>query len=143
LRRALTRRAIQTGVAVLNRGEPEIAFGIYHPGCELVLDRVFPGLPQRTCGRDARIRFQQQWNAEWGDFWFEPEELVSFGDNRSLLILGRVKGTGRSSGAGADGEWGALFTLKSGGSSRSGHSSTMQRPSTPPGFRNSACTKAG
>ena len=114
LRRTLIRRAVQTGVQVLNRGEPEIAFGVYHPDCELVLDRLFPGLPQRTRGRDARIRFQQQWNAEWGEFWFEPQELVSFGDNRSLLILGRVKGTGRSSGAGTDGEWAALFTLKRG-----------------------------
>ena len=114
LRRTLIRRVIQTGVQVLNRGEPEIAFGIYHRDCELVLDRPFPGLPQEAQGRDARIRFQQQWNAEWGEFWFEPEELISFGDNRSLLVLGRVKGTGRSSGAGTDGQWAALFTLKGG-----------------------------
>jgi ketosteroid isomerase-like protein len=114
LRTTVIRRAIEAGVAVLNRGEPEIAFGIYHLDCEFVVDHPFPGLPPGTRGRDARIRFQQQWNVEWGAFWFEPEELISFGDNRSLLILGRVKGTGRSSGAGFDSEWAALFTLKGG-----------------------------
>ncbi len=114
LRRTLISRALQAGIRVLNRGEPEIAFGVYHQDCELVVDRPIPGLDQGARGRDARIRFQQVWNAEWGEFRFEPEELLSFGDNRRLVMLGRIKATGRSSGAGLDSEWAALFTFEGG-----------------------------
>lgn len=66
-----------------------------------------------TRGRDGRIRFQEAWNAEWGEFRFEPEELVDFGGNR-VLVIGRIKGSGRTSGATFDGEWAALMTFADG-----------------------------
>jgi ketosteroid isomerase-like protein len=64
-------------------------------------------------GRAARINAEKRWIAEMGEFHFEPEELIDFGDNR-FLVLGRVKGSGLSSGAGFDNEWGLLLTITAG-----------------------------
>ena len=99
----------------LNRGEPQTAFSVYHPtDSELVVGERFLGLAMEgTRGRDARIRFQEAWNAEWGEFKFEPEELFDFSDNRALII-GRIRGSGRTSGAEFDGEWAALMTVADG-----------------------------
>ncbi len=66
-----------------------------------------------THGRDPRIRFQQRWIAEWGEFRFEPDEMLDLGDHR-LLVVGHVKGAGISSGAAFEEEWAALLTLSAG-----------------------------
>jgi ketosteroid isomerase-like protein len=113
LRQVLLRRAFQAGVAALNRGSPEVAFAIYHVDCEFELGKLAPVGLEGTRGREDRIRFQQRWNAEWGDFRFELEEVRDLGDHRALIV-GRIKGAGLSSGAEFDNEWAALFTLSSG-----------------------------
>lgn len=112
----LLRRAIAAGVEALNRRDLGAVFALYHPNCELeVPGSQLPGvgLQERASGRAERIRFQEIWNAEWEDFRFEPQEIVDFGEGR-VLVIGRVKGTGRASGAAFDGEWAALFTISRG-----------------------------
>jgi ketosteroid isomerase-like protein len=102
------------GIAELNNGRPERAFAVYHPtDSVLAVGKRFLGLAmEEPRGREARIQFQRAWNAEWGEFRFEPDEVVDFGDR--LLIIGRIRGSGRASGAGFDGEWAALMTIKAG-----------------------------
>jgi hypothetical protein len=76
LRRVLLRRFAQLGFEALNRRDYEAVFALlYHPDAELT---VFPefvalGFEPVYRGLDARIGFHERWNAEWGDFWFEPK----------------------------------------------------------------------
>jgi ketosteroid isomerase-like protein len=51
--------------------------------------------------------------AEFREFRFESEELVDLGDSR-VLMVGRMKGIGRTSGAAVDHDWAALFTFAAG-----------------------------
>ena len=115
LRKAVFRRALVTGVQALNRGRPERAFSVYHPtDSVLVVGERFLGLAmEEPRGREGRIDFQRAWNAEWGEFRFEIEEVIDFGDHR-ILVVGRIEGTGRASGAAFDGEWAAMLTFADG-----------------------------
>jgi ketosteroid isomerase-like protein len=92
-----------------------VAFALYHPDIQSIFDEsmVSLGIEPVYHGREARIDMQQRWNAEWGDWQFEPEELIDLGDSR-LLIIGRLKGSGLSSGAPVNHECGFLFTLSAG-----------------------------
>jgi ketosteroid isomerase-like protein len=115
LRQAVVRRATQLGLEAVNRGDFEAAFVLYDPLVELITEPRFVelGFERVYRGREERIRFQQRWVAEWGDFQFAPEELVDLGDDR-LFVSGRIVGSGLSSGASFDSDWAVLFTLSAG-----------------------------
>jgi ketosteroid isomerase-like protein len=115
LRQALIRRSVKLGFEALNRGDFKSAFSAYDPEVELVpapqlkglgLDNVYRGLEGRT-------RFQERWHAEWGDFQHVPEEVIDLGDG-GVFVLGRLCGTGRSSGAAFDSDLGVVFTISAG-----------------------------
>ena len=116
LRKALLRRAVLLVLEASNRGDFESAFGaLYDPDCEFIppAELVTVGAAEsKACGREARRRFQRQWNAEWGEFRYEPEELIDLGDR--MLVLGRIRGIGLSSGATFDNEWTTLVTIPAG-----------------------------
>jgi ketosteroid isomerase-like protein len=114
LRQAMVHRAMQLGVEALNRRDYKAAFALYHPDAELT---VFPefaalGFEPAYRGRDARIGFHDRWNAEWGDFRFEPEELIDLGDR--VVVHGHMKGSGLSSGAAVDTYWASILILSGG-----------------------------
>ena len=115
LRRASVRRAAQLGFEALNRDDVEAAFVLYHPDVELDLPTDFVGLgldpPER--GREARVNFERKWNAEWGVRRYGFEEIIDLGDDR-LLLVGRFKASGPSSGAGFDNEFAEIFTFSAG-----------------------------
>jgi ketosteroid isomerase-like protein len=114
LRQALLRQGFRQGIESLNRGDFEAVFGYWDRDCEFVpvnMDRL--GV-EGTRGRQERIRFQQQWVADWGEFRFEPEEIIDLGDGRRLMWVGRIKGTGLSSGVPVGGECAVLLTLSAG-----------------------------
>jgi ketosteroid isomerase-like protein len=115
LRQALIRRADQQGFEANNRGDYEACFGLYHPDVELIVPPQFValGLDPQYRGREERVRFQRRWNAEWGEVRFEPEELIDFGDGR-LLTVGRITGSGLSSGAAFDNDYAVLHTVSAG-----------------------------
>jgi ketosteroid isomerase-like protein len=115
LRRALFRRVVQTGWEAFNRRDLEAAFLLYHPDCASTYPPGLAtiGLGAGTHGLDERMRSQQKALDEWAEFRFEPEELIDPGDGR-LLSIGRMRGTGLSSGATVDVEWAALFTTVGG-----------------------------
>ena len=115
LRQALIRRSVKLGFEALNRGDFKSAFTAYDPEVEMVpapqlkglgLDNVYRGLEGRT-------RFQQRWHDEWGDFQHAPEEVFDLGDD-GVFVLGRLRGSGRSSGAVFDSDWAVLFEVSAG-----------------------------
>lgn len=112
LRRWLLRRFFRLGLEAINRGDFEAIFCLWSGDCEFVpiQELGFEG----TRGPGERIRFQQRWVDDWGEFRFEPEELIDLGDNRRLMWLGRTKGSGRDSGALIDSECGVIVTLSGG-----------------------------
>ena|SRR5215217_1143345 len=88
---------------------------VYDSEVELISDPrlIALGFERVYRGREERIRFQERWTAEWGDFQFAPEELVDLGDGR-LFASGRIVGSGLSSGAGFDGDWACVWTVSAG-----------------------------
>ena len=115
LREAVLRRAVQLGLEASNRGDFEAAFALYDSQVKLITEPRLTelGFDRVYRGREERVRFQQRWAAEWGDFQFAPEELVDLGDGR-VFVSGRILGSGLSSGAGFDSDWAVLFVVYAG-----------------------------
>ncbi len=114
VRGAFVRRTAERGAAAVNRGDYEAAFVLYHPALEATFPQQLATLGAETdfATLAARIEFQRQWVAEWREFGFEARELIDLGDR--LLVLGRVRASGRVSGARLDDDWGLLVTLSDG-----------------------------
>jgi ketosteroid isomerase-like protein len=115
LRQAILRRSVRVGLEAVNRGDYEAAFALSDPGIELnsPADMIGLGEASVTHGREERVRFQERWTTQWGEMRFEPDELIDLGDGR-LLVIGRMKGSGLSSGAAFENEWANLLTLAGG-----------------------------
>jgi ketosteroid isomerase-like protein len=99
----------------MNRCDYESAFSLFHPDAELVTPpdaAVVTNFPARVEGRRERIRLERTWRGEWRDLRYEPEELIDLHDQ--LLLLGRMTGSGASSGAGSESEWADLLTVSRG-----------------------------
>ena len=117
LRQALIRRAVKLGFEAMNRGDFKAAFSPYDPGLEMITDAKLRALGFENVyhGVAGRMRFQERWQAEWRDFKYALDEVIVFGDNR-LLVSGRLRGSGRSSGAGFETYWADLLEISSAGS---------------------------
>lgn len=63
-------------------------------------------------GVQARLRYELNWRAHWGDYRYEPDELRDLGDR--LLAIGRIRSTALSSSAAIDTDYADLFTLSAG-----------------------------
>ena len=86
---------------------------LYHPDCESVLPPQLASLGEKEPrGREERIDWQRRWNADWGGFQFEPEELIDLGTRQ--LLVGYIRGSGLSSGASVRSEWAVLFASSAG-----------------------------
>ena len=114
LRQAILLRVVRLGFEAANRGDYEAAFGFYDRDIEFVPPPSMIGLGDEPSyhGPEARIEYEQNWRAEWGDFRYEPEELRDLGDR--LLLIGRIRSSGLSSGAAIDTDFANLFTLSAG-----------------------------
>ena len=89
-------------------------FLLYPPDVEFITPPRFValGFDPVYRGREARFDFQRRWTAEWGEMRFEPDEMIDLGDR--VLFVGRVKGSGVSSGAAFETQWAVLCTLSGG-----------------------------
>jgi ketosteroid isomerase-like protein len=109
LRRSLIRRSVVSGWEALNRRDLDVTFALYDPE---VVSEFDPGLVSvglaNTHDREARIDLQREALATL-ELCFEAKELIHAGPNR-LLTLGRMTGTGATSGAVFDTDWAALLT---------------------------------
>jgi ketosteroid isomerase-like protein len=114
LRQAVVHRVAVGATEAVNRGDHEAAFVFHHPDVELHSPPEMVGLGEDsvTRGREERVRFQRTWTAQWGEVRFEPEEVTDLGDR--MLMIGRMKGSGLSSGAAFDSEWANLTTISAG-----------------------------
>jgi ketosteroid isomerase-like protein len=113
LRQACLCRAVRLAYEATNRSDYEAAFALYHPDIELITPAAFESLGTSGLrGREERVRFQRRWNADWGEMRFEPEEINDLGPR--VLVIGRIKGSGLSSGAAFENEWANLLTLSGG-----------------------------
>jgi ketosteroid isomerase-like protein len=103
---------VQLGLEALNRRDYDAAFANYDPRVELILDPRLVGLgfDRIYRGRTERVRLQQRWFAEWGDFRFAPRELIDLGDRR-IFVSGHIVGSGLSSGAAFDSDWALLLMV--------------------------------
>jgi len=115
LRMALVGRVATLAIEAHNRGDLEAAVAVYDSEVEYVTPpQIIPlGFEPIYRGRDARIEVQRRWTAEWGEFTFKPEELIDVGDGR-VLMLGRMEGSGLTSGVMIDNDWADLFTIARG-----------------------------
>ena len=115
LRKAIVRHYARLEFEAVNRRDFEAQFALYHPDGESFFPRemVSLGWERVTRGREARERAQRRWNEEWGEFRFEPEQVVDLADGRFMLV-GRTRGSGLSSGAAVDHDWAIIFTLTGG-----------------------------
>jgi ketosteroid isomerase-like protein len=114
LRQALVRLAVRAGFEAINRGDYEPPFAFYAQEGELITPPQLVGLgfDPVYLGPEQRIAFQRKWVAEWGEFRAEVEEIIDLGDR--VLLVGRLKGSGPSSGAAFDEQWADLLTVSVG-----------------------------
>jgi ketosteroid isomerase-like protein len=110
-RREFLRRAAHSGFDALNRGDFEASFMLYHPYGQFITPPRLVGLGFDPVyrGSERRSEFQRGWVTEWGEMRFEPKEMLDLGDR--VLFVGRVRGSGVSSGAAFESDWACLFTI--------------------------------
>jgi ketosteroid isomerase-like protein len=60
-------------------------------------------------GRPDRIRWEAKWREQWGDVHYVPDELIDCGE--SVVVTGRLEGSGAGSGAAVDTDWAMLIHL--------------------------------
>jgi SnoaL-like domain len=95
IRRFFLRRAVRVAIEATTRGDYEAAFMSFHPDVELNPPPgvvTLGGFPARLHGRRERMRHERRWRDDWGDFRYEPEELIDLKDQ--VLVLGRMVGSG-------------------------------------------------
>jgi ketosteroid isomerase-like protein len=111
LRRVVVGRAARRTFEASNRRDYAVAFALYHPKGESVLPSAVLslGIDAHTRGRAERERVQREWDDQWGDPRFDLREVVDLGDR--IVLLGRFKASGPSSGIGVDRAGGFVITL--------------------------------
>jgi ketosteroid isomerase-like protein len=114
LRQAIVRRLVRQSFEAANRGDYEVTFALYDRDVELIPPTGLVRLGDEASyrGLEARVRYERNWRAEWGDFRYEPDELRDLGDR--FLVIGRIRSSGLSSGAAIDTDFANLFTLSAG-----------------------------
>lgn len=115
IRQALLRHGTRVAFEAINRRDYESGFLTYSEDGETFYPAEFVqvGLVgARTSGRMSRVDTQRRWDADWGEFRNEPDELIDLGDR--VLILGRMVGRGVSSGAAFSREVAYLLTVSNG-----------------------------
>ena len=115
VRRLLMSRVVRRGIEASNRGDYEVAFLSFHPDVEYLAPTgtvVLGTFPERSQGRRGRIEFERSWRGDWGEFRYEPEELIDLTDR--LLLVGRMIASGRTSGVATESEWAGLYTISRG-----------------------------
>ena len=115
LRQAIIRRSVLLAFEALNRRDFPATFVGYHPNVVSIWPgrMVSLGFDPVMRGLKARIDAHMRWEAEWGEWRIEPEELIDLGDGR-LLVTSRPQGIGLGSGATVEMSGAFLITVSAG-----------------------------
>ena len=114
LRRLLLDWGIGHGFAALNRRDHAAALAAWANDVETAWPRELAGLgfDRVSRGRDERFRFQRQWESELGEHQQKGVEIIDVGDR--LVVLARILGSGRTSGAAFQNEVGYVLLFSKG-----------------------------
>jgi ketosteroid isomerase-like protein len=114
LRRTMVRTFSRLVFEAANRGDYKAAFALVPKDFETVTppELVGFGFESTYRGPAGRLRFQEQWLSELGEFQQEAEAVIDLGDH--LLLLARMRGIGASSGAAFDSEVAYLIRVAHG-----------------------------
>jgi ketosteroid isomerase-like protein len=92
-------------------GDPDTMIAASHPDFDMQLVGV-GGEPVHYMGASGIREFFHDVAESWETFRFEATDLRDLGDR--VLVLGRVGGRGRLSGAEVDDQWGWIVELRDG-----------------------------
>ena len=115
LRQAVMASVVRSAFEAANRSDFDAAVVFCHPDIEVIEPPQLYELglePMRGTGLETRKQVQRRWQAEWGAFRIEPEYIVDLGDR--LLVVSRMQGAGRASGAAFETDVANLFELAGG-----------------------------
>lgn len=115
LRQVTLRHTVEQGVEAYNRSDYAALRPTYHANVEVVSEpqAVALGFEPVYHGFAGWLEYSKRWNAEWGDYQVEPEELIDLGDGR-LLATGHQRALGSGSNAATRSDWAALWTFSAG-----------------------------
>jgi hypothetical protein len=117
LRQAMLLRAARLATDADKRGDQEAVFLFWDPDCVSIPPPELAAVGEGgTTGIEERIRTDQRWREDWGEFTYQPEELIDLGER--VLVVGRVVGSGAGSGVAVGTDWGLLLTLSARGIAR-------------------------
>ncbi len=88
------------GKTAIDRFDPEIA---------MVESRTIPGAPS-AYGIDAVRRYMESFPKYWREIRFEPQEYIDAGEQ--VVVMARLVGRGKSSGAEVKRTWAYVWTLR-------------------------------
>jgi ketosteroid isomerase-like protein len=114
IRRTVVRLTVRWALEAVNRGDHEAAFAVLPPDYETITPPELAGLGLEPTyrGRDGRLSMQLAWMRDLGEFEQEAEEVIDTGDR--IILLGRMMGTGLSSGANFESEVAYVLTVSGG-----------------------------
>jgi ketosteroid isomerase-like protein len=116
LRRFAVRRAAQLAIEATNRGDYEAALVFWADDAQTINAPgvlTVGGAPDdESRSRSERIRYRQQWSADWEGFGFERVELIDLGNR--LVLLVHARGRGLTSGVPFDQDSGFVLDLSGG-----------------------------
>ena len=102
---------VRASYQALNAGDMVSALAAVDPGIE-IFDHDIPDATESYLGLDGLLRWQDDWEASWASWRWEPEEFIDAGD-RVVAVL-RVYAKGRGSGVDVERLDGAVWTLREG-----------------------------
>ncbi len=114
LRRAVVSWGVRHGFAGLNRRDHAASMMLWAEDVETIWPReaLALGFDRTSRGRAERFLAQRQWEADLGDHEQKDVEVIDLGDR--LVLLARIVGTGRASGAAFQNEVGYVLSLSHG-----------------------------
>jgi ketosteroid isomerase-like protein len=77
----------------------------------MVESKTIPGAPEAH-GIDAVRRYMDSFSKYWSEIRFEPQEYIDAGEQ--VVVVARLIGRGRSSGAQVERTWAYVWTLRAG-----------------------------
>ena len=114
IRRATIRYVSQRVLEAANRRDWDAAFAILPPEYETHPPEEMVGLGFDSVyrGPEGRLRLQNRWMDELGEFEQEAKEVIDLGDR--ILLMGWMRGTGLGSGAAFESELAYLVEFSDG-----------------------------